>query len=570
LDQINNEKLEVIKSSISDMNTKNIEVLKSIDIEKPLSIFIPLTKVDEEKRLVYGLAATETPDKSDEIFDYESSKPYVKSWTEFFQKATEGKSAGNIRVQHTPTRLAGHAEDVIMNDDSKTIEIAAKVTDDVEWNHVLQGDFTGFSIGGKYIKKWKDPDNSKYKRYTADISEVSLVDSPCNQECVFEIQKADGSLVKHVFKSQIAESLEKIAQRKDTNPKEGKEKYGDVKFADEKNHKYPIDTEAHIRAAWNYINIPKNSSKYSSSDVSSIKSKIVAAWKSKIDKDGPPAAKKINNGGTMNKIDPVEMKKWAGQEISDSNTAIQALSYIVSLLLSEENEGGTDPEDTDQITSLKSVVENLKNFIASEILESDEDDVINRVAEFKEDAMKKLLDKCNLQKAGAKHSKETVDKIQKIHDHIVELGAKCDKEANKTIEFKDLKKESIPENIKEVNKEEVVIVSDDNLIKITDLSKQKDELTKTLTDLKKTLVDKEEEISKLKSMPEPAKGIAKSIDKLADVKDSVNEEDEIKIDMNDKDSIEKASKLLMSKALSNPIKLRNNQSLVDALDKTNK
>jgi hypothetical protein len=84
--------------------------------------------------------------------------------------------------------------------------------------------------------------------------------------------------------------LAKIAAREDVNPKEGKDKYGDVDFADEKNKKYPIDTEEHIRAAWNYINKEKNAGKYEAKDLSTIRSKIVSAWKKKIDPAGPPSA----------------------------------------------------------------------------------------------------------------------------------------------------------------------------------------------------------------------------------------------------------------------------------------
>ncbi len=90
-------------------------------------------------------------------------------------------------------------------------------------------------------------------------------------------------------------TAESIKKRKDVNPKSGKNKYGNVKFADEKNKKYPIDTEAHIRAAWNYINKSKNSGKYGSEDVKSIKAKIIRAWKKKIDKNGPPSAAKGSN-----------------------------------------------------------------------------------------------------------------------------------------------------------------------------------------------------------------------------------------------------------------------------------
>jgi len=85
-------------------------------------------------------------------------------------------------------------------------------------------------------------------------------------------------------------TVQAIEKRSDVSPEEGKGKYGDVNFADEKNKKYPIDTEAHIRAAWNYINKSANAAKYSADDVKSIKRKIIAAWKRKIDKGGPPSA----------------------------------------------------------------------------------------------------------------------------------------------------------------------------------------------------------------------------------------------------------------------------------------
>lgn len=55
--------------------------------------------------------------------------------------------------------------------------------------------------------------------------------------------------------------------------------YGDVKYADEKNGKYPIDTKEHVKAAWSYINMPKNQKGYSSTELASIKAKIKSAAK---------------------------------------------------------------------------------------------------------------------------------------------------------------------------------------------------------------------------------------------------------------------------------------------------
>lgn len=55
--------------------------------------------------------------------------------------------------------------------------------------------------------------------------------------------------------------------------------YGNVKYADPKNGKYPIDTKEHVKAAWSYINMPKNASKYSPDEVKAIKGRIKSAAK---------------------------------------------------------------------------------------------------------------------------------------------------------------------------------------------------------------------------------------------------------------------------------------------------
>jgi Family of unknown function (DUF6582) len=70
-----------------------------------------------------------------------------------------------------------------------------------------------------------------------------------------------------------------IEKRKDVNPKEGEHKYGDVKYADTTNKKYPIDTEEHIRAAWSYINHKDNAAKYDKDEVQTIKGRIKRAAK---------------------------------------------------------------------------------------------------------------------------------------------------------------------------------------------------------------------------------------------------------------------------------------------------
>ncbi len=87
-------------------------------------------------------------------------------------------------------------------------------------------------------------------------------------------------------------TMKAITAREDVNPKAGIAEYGKVDFADAKNKKYPIDTEAHVRAALSYFSKEENKAKYSAEDQKVIMAKIVSAYKKLIDKAGPPSAGK--------------------------------------------------------------------------------------------------------------------------------------------------------------------------------------------------------------------------------------------------------------------------------------
>lgn len=59
-------------------------------------LFIPITKVDAERRLVYGTLGSEVHDKSDEILDYTTAKPAFEKWSNDIKEASGGKSLGNV------------------------------------------------------------------------------------------------------------------------------------------------------------------------------------------------------------------------------------------------------------------------------------------------------------------------------------------------------------------------------------------------------------------------------------------------------------------------------------------
>ena len=77
----------------------------------------------------------------------------------------------------------------------------------------------------------------------------------------------------------MGQSGTSIHRRDDVNPDSGEKEYGDVKFADPVNNKYPIDTEEHVRAAWSYINQKDNAAKYEKKEAELIKDRIKRAAK---------------------------------------------------------------------------------------------------------------------------------------------------------------------------------------------------------------------------------------------------------------------------------------------------
>jgi hypothetical protein len=153
-----------------------------------LNVFIPITKVDAVKREVWGTAAEEAPDKAKELMDYAASKPHFEAWSQAIQKASGGRSLGNVRAMHQPV-AAGKVIDLQFNDADKYVFIGTHIVDDAEWKKVEAGVYTGFSVGGAY--GWRKMENGVV-RYEAKPSEISLVDNPCMHGATFTMVKAGG------------------------------------------------------------------------------------------------------------------------------------------------------------------------------------------------------------------------------------------------------------------------------------------------------------------------------------------------------------------------------------------
>lgn len=147
--------------------------------------FIPIEKIDEEKRLVFGKATKATLDNQDEIVEYEATR----------EAAPEFMKWGNLREMHKPDSAAGRVVDLKLNDEDQEVNVVAKVVDNDAWNKVKEQVYKGFSIGGRALKRVKEfvPEAgkaiSKVKKYV--WTELSLVDRPAHPECVFTLVKRD-------------------------------------------------------------------------------------------------------------------------------------------------------------------------------------------------------------------------------------------------------------------------------------------------------------------------------------------------------------------------------------------
>ncbi len=187
------------------------------------SLFCRIAKVDEEKRTVTGIGASETVDAEGEVFDYDGSKPYIEAWSEGAQKRSAGKSYGNIREMHQLSAVGLLSEPIVFDDAEKLVILTAYMSDDAAWEKCLDGTYTGFSICGPVIgDKWSDPNNPGVKRYVCEPIEFSVVDLPCNPGAVFTAVKAGGAVETRQFKTKEA-AMAAPKDRKKTKAVDGEE-----------------------------------------------------------------------------------------------------------------------------------------------------------------------------------------------------------------------------------------------------------------------------------------------------------------------------------------------------------
>ena len=159
-----------------------------------LRFSMPFSKVDKERRTVSGFATLDNVDKQDDIVTTEAS---LKAFKKF---------RGNIREMHQPSavgKMVSFKEDKYYDEDSEKmyngVLVSAYISKGAQdaWEKVLDGTYTGFSIGGR-MNTWDEAFNEKMDKQIRiikdyDLIELSLVDSPANQFAnIVSVEKIDG------------------------------------------------------------------------------------------------------------------------------------------------------------------------------------------------------------------------------------------------------------------------------------------------------------------------------------------------------------------------------------------
>jgi uncharacterized Zn finger protein (UPF0148 family) len=147
-----------------------------------IRLSLPVTKVDVERRTVYGFATLDNLDKQNDIVPLDAS---IKAFEKF---------RGNIREQHDPKKAVGKMisfkpENIYDKDTGKVysgVFVSAYISRGAQdtWEKVLDGTLSGFSIGGslKETRNVYDEELGKMIRVVDDYEmiELSLVDTPAN------------------------------------------------------------------------------------------------------------------------------------------------------------------------------------------------------------------------------------------------------------------------------------------------------------------------------------------------------------------------------------------------------
>jgi hypothetical protein len=152
-----------------------------------IHLYAPITRIDNDKWEVEGVATSEMLDTYGTIFSYEASKKAFQAWI--------GRTA-NVREMHQKMAV-GKGIGVQFDDKNKQIIVRSRVSKGARdtWTKVQEGVLTGYSVGAiNPVWGTVERDGKTYPYLTSyDLTELSLVDNPSNPDSYgLAIFRADG------------------------------------------------------------------------------------------------------------------------------------------------------------------------------------------------------------------------------------------------------------------------------------------------------------------------------------------------------------------------------------------
>jgi len=199
-----------------------------------ISLSVPFTKVNREKRTVSGFATLDNLDQTGDVVTAEAS---LKAFENFRGNIREmhGSNAVGKMVSFKPETYYDPKSGEFYNGVYVDAYISKGAQD--TWEKILDGTLAGFSIGGKIIDSENEVNKSTGKpvRFIKDyaLMELSVVDSPANELCnILSIQKMNGQLmfkgiaaetkVENIFYCEDSDSVFMSTESEYTSPVSGK------------------------------------------------------------------------------------------------------------------------------------------------------------------------------------------------------------------------------------------------------------------------------------------------------------------------------------------------------------
>lgn len=510
----------------------------------PLRIFVPLAKADAAQRLVYGYF-DETPDRAGEVFDYASSKPNIEAWSAEMSKASDGKSLGNIRGQHSNI-AAGKLIELTFDDDLKKVGFVAKVVDDNEWKKVEEGVYTGFSPGGRYAKRWQD---GAHKRYTADVRELSIVDIPCNPSATFTMVKADGTEEAREF------AIGNAYEPGNTATVERAEVLAKAAGKPDRRNDFVVQARAELIAENAAEALAKMAPAEEPEPAADPAAALSAALAKAAALPSPaaelpaipaPYADFAKAGAALKLIaaaaDEQPILAKGMYTVERTSCLLDRVADIASSVSWEEKaENDTDSKlpqmALDLVTQVKTFLIEMANEEVAELLASigaqmpefalvlvgdDADETMALAADIV-DLVKADTDL--MEKAGARNSKADAAMLQTMHDHSVKLGATCSADANK-------------------DALSALEADRDRLAKaLGDAAPQVEAITNRLQKAHGDLAKAHERIAELEALPVPPKGVVVPMEKHVSAPPSPEPQTAAAIDLAELDALPTDEKL---------------------------